>query len=99
MSKSLKNFITIKVGKYWKTTLPVTLSYRTPAPPPAPPQEALTQHSARQLRLAFLMHSWNATLDYGQNTMAEAKQLEKTFQVSRDDVTPCDCHVTVCDTV
>lgn len=36
------------------------------------------------------MHSWHATLDYGQNTMAEAKQLEKTFQVSGEC---CDSHV------
>jgi cysteinyl-tRNA synthetase len=54
MSKSLKNFITIK--------------------------EALAQYSSRQLRLAFLLHAWGATLDYGQNTMSEAKHIEKVFQ-------------------
>ncbi|XP_066592914.1 cysteine--tRNA ligase, cytoplasmic [Prorops nasuta] len=51
MSKSLKNFITIK--------------------------EALKKHSARQLRLAFLLHSWKDTLDYSQNTMNMAIQYEK----------------------
>ncbi|KAL7992127.1 hypothetical protein Chor_016383 [Crotalus horridus] len=51
MSKSLKNFITIK--------------------------DALKQHTARQLRLAFLMHSWKDTLDYSKNTMESAIQYEK----------------------
>ncbi|OXU20446.1 hypothetical protein TSAR_012516 [Trichomalopsis sarcophagae] len=51
MSKSLKNFITIK--------------------------EALKKHSARQLRLAFLLHSWKDTLDYGDATMDMAVQYEK----------------------
>ncbi|XP_035252736.1 cysteine--tRNA ligase, cytoplasmic-like [Anguilla anguilla] len=51
MSKSLKNFITIK--------------------------DALANHSARQLRLAFLMHSWKDTLDYSSNTMESAIQYEK----------------------
>ncbi|KAI5278548.1 Cysteine--Trna Ligase, Cytoplasmic [Manis pentadactyla] len=51
MSKSLKNFITIK--------------------------DALKKHSARQLRLAFLMHSWKDTLDYSSNTMESALQYEK----------------------
>ncbi|TSP90502.1 Cysteine--tRNA ligase, cytoplasmic [Bagarius yarrelli] len=51
MSKSLKNFITIK--------------------------DALAKHTARQLRLAFLMHSWKDTLDYSSNTMESAIQCEK----------------------
>ncbi|XP_074086922.1 cysteine--tRNA ligase, cytoplasmic isoform X2 [Macrotis lagotis] len=51
MSKSLKNFITIK--------------------------DALEKHSARQLRLAFLMHSWKDTLDYSSNTMESAIQYER----------------------
>ncbi|XP_043915332.1 cysteine--tRNA ligase, cytoplasmic [Protopterus annectens] len=51
MSKSLKNFITIK--------------------------EALRSHTARQLRLAFLMHSWKDTLDYSTNTMESAIQYER----------------------
>ncbi|XP_037012239.2 cysteine--tRNA ligase, cytoplasmic [Artibeus jamaicensis] len=51
MSKSLKNFITIK--------------------------DALKKHSARQLRLAFLMHAWKDTLDYSANTMESALQYER----------------------
>nr|CAD7395991.1 unnamed protein product [Timema cristinae] len=51
MSKSLKNFVTIR--------------------------DALNKHSARQLRLAFLLHSWKDTLDYSINTMDMATQYEK----------------------
>ncbi|XP_067104731.1 cysteine--tRNA ligase, cytoplasmic isoform X3 [Osmerus mordax] len=51
MSKSLKNFITIK--------------------------DALAKNTARQLRLAFLMHSWKDTLDYSANTMEAAIQYER----------------------
>lgn len=51
MSKSLKNFITIK--------------------------EALKQHTATQIRLVFLLHSWKDTLDYSVKTMDIAKQFEK----------------------
>ncbi|KAL9955644.1 hypothetical protein ACROYT_G036997 [Oculina patagonica] len=53
MSKSLKNFITIK--------------------------EALERNSARQIRLAFLLHAWNATLDYSENVLREAEQTDKLF--------------------
>jgi cysteinyl-tRNA synthetase len=51
MSKSLKNFITIK--------------------------EALKQHTATQIRFAFLLHSWKDTLDYSPNTMEIALRYEK----------------------
>ncbi|XP_064634346.1 cysteine--tRNA ligase, cytoplasmic-like [Lineus longissimus] len=51
MSKSLKNFITIK--------------------------EALKKHTARQLRLMFLLHSWKDTLDYSSSTMEAAMTFEK----------------------
>ncbi|XP_034944373.1 cysteine--tRNA ligase, cytoplasmic [Chelonus insularis] len=40
-------------------------------------QEALKRHTARQLRLAFLLHSWKDTLDYSDNTMDMAIQFEK----------------------
>ncbi|KAJ7387868.1 hypothetical protein OS493_001216 [Desmophyllum pertusum] len=53
MSKSLKNFITIK--------------------------EALVRNSARQIRFAFLLHAWNATLDYSENVLREAEQTDKLF--------------------
>lgn len=53
MSKSLKNFISIR--------------------------QALEQNTARQVRLCFLMHKYNAPMDYGDNTMQHAIVLEKTF--------------------
>ncbi|XP_034476754.1 cysteine--tRNA ligase, cytoplasmic [Drosophila innubila] len=40
-------------------------------------QDALKKHSATQLRLAFLLHSWKDTLDYSENTMEMATQYEK----------------------
>lgn len=55
MSKSLKNFITIKA--------------------------ALEQYTWRQLRLAFLLHSWGSTLDFSTQTMHEALHWEKMFNV------------------
>lgn len=54
MSKSLKNFITIR--------------------------QALNDYSSRQLRLAFLAHSWAETLDYSPNTMNTAIGYERTFK-------------------
>ncbi|KAJ8724948.1 hypothetical protein PYW07_015906 [Mythimna separata] len=41
--------------------------------------EALRRHTARQLRIGFLMHGWKETLDYSDNTMDMAIQLEKLF--------------------
>ncbi|KAB0790824.1 hypothetical protein PPYR_15179 [Photinus pyralis] len=42
-------------------------------------QQALCEYSARQLRFAFLLHSWRDTLDYSPNTMECAVQYEKLF--------------------
>ncbi|GLV44028.1 Cysteinyl-tRNA synthetase [Carabus blaptoides fortunei] len=42
-------------------------------------QQALEKHTARQLRFAFLLHSWKDTLDYSPNTMEIALQYEKIF--------------------
>ncbi len=53
MSKSLKNFITIR--------------------------QALEKHTARQIRFCFLLHKYNAPMDYGDNTMTEAVNIEKIF--------------------
>lgn len=50
MSKSLKNFISIK--------------------------DCLKQTRPRTLRLAFLLHGWNSTLDYSENTMKDADSFE-----------------------
>lgn len=51
MSKSLKNFITIK--------------------------DALKQHTARQLRILFLLHQWSDVLDFSVSTMERAVGYEK----------------------
>uniref|UniRef100_A0AC34GP63 Cysteine--tRNA ligase n=1 Tax=Panagrolaimus sp. ES5 TaxID=591445 RepID=A0AC34GP63_9BILA len=51
MSKSLKNFISIRL--------------------------AVEQYSARQIRILFLMHSWNDALDYSPQTMDHACYFEK----------------------
>jgi cysteinyl-tRNA synthetase len=65
MSKSLKNFVTIR--------------------------DALKTHSARRLRLAFLLHSWKDTLDYSDNTMEMAAQCEKNFKVKTKDSQLVEC--------
>uniref|UniRef100_A0A6U0T1A9 cysteine--tRNA ligase n=1 Tax=Eucampia antarctica TaxID=49252 RepID=A0A6U0T1A9_9STRA len=53
MSKSLKNFITIR--------------------------DALENNTARQIRLCFLLHKYNAPMDYGDNTMSHSLVTEKLF--------------------
>jgi len=53
MSKSLKNFITIR--------------------------EALENNTARQIRLCFLLHKYNAPMDYGDSTMSHSLITEKLF--------------------
>ena len=55
MSKSLKNFITIK--------------------------EALEKTTARQLRLAFLMQTWNARMDFNEKDMNEVRAIETRLNV------------------
>ena len=52
-------------------------------------QDALSSYTASQLRLAFLLHSWSATLDYSQGTMREAIAWEKLFNVNNP--TPLYC--------
>ena len=75
MSKSLKNFISIQ-GK-------INVSPQT-SPKPHPNltpnnSEALEKNSSRQIRLAFLLHAWDRTLDYSENTMRDAVQYEKNI--------------------
>jgi len=53
MSKSLKNFITIR--------------------------QAMENNTPRQIRLCFLLHKYNAPMDYGDNTMSHAMAIEKIF--------------------
>jgi cysteinyl-tRNA synthetase len=42
-------------------------------------QEALENNTARQIRLLFLLHKYNAPMDYGDNTMSHAVITEKGF--------------------
>merc|ERR1711953_1351918 len=42
-------------------------------------QEALEKNSSRQIRLAFLLHAWDRTLDYSENTLRDAVQYEKNM--------------------
>lgn len=53
MSKSLKNFITIR--------------------------ESLERFSSRQLRFLFLLHRYHEPMEYSENTMAAAADLERRF--------------------
>lgn len=45
--------------------------------------QALQQFSARQLRLAFLLQLWSARMDFKDSAMAEVRNVESTFNVSR----------------
>jgi len=42
-------------------------------------QQALEQNTARQMRMCFLLHKYNAPMDYGDNTMNHAMDIEKIF--------------------
>ncbi|KOS16083.1 cysteinyl-trna synthetase [Malassezia pachydermatis] len=41
--------------------------------------EALSRYSARQLRMAFLMHPWHVKLDFRESSMAEVRAAESTL--------------------
>lgn len=43
-------------------------------------QEALEKYSGTQIRIMILLHSWNAVLDYKDDSMAEAVSVEKSFR-------------------
>jgi len=58
MSKSLKNFITIK--------------------------EVLQNHTSRQIRLCFILHKYNATMDYDDATMEHSINIEKMLIMVRN---------------
>eukprot|EP00977_Amphora_coffeiformis_P024155 scaffold15108_cov180-Amphora_coffeaeformis.AAC.31 len=42
-------------------------------------QQALEMNSARQIRMLFLLHKYNAPMDYGDNTLSRAVVAEKSF--------------------
>ena len=86
MSKSLKNFISIqgKINVYPKIsprTRSKLISNLIPYPDDSltNDSEALEKNSSRQIRLAFLLHAWDRTLDYSENTMRDAVQYEKNI--------------------
>ena len=60
MSKSLKNFVSIK--------------------------DALEKYSASQIRIMFLMHQWDSTLDFKEQSMADARNFEVLLQVSLESL-------------
>lgn len=75
MSKSLKNFISIRVRinieqLEWAYNQLVII------------QEALEKYTARQLRFCFLMQQWDSPLDFKATTMDYIISTEKTFNVS-----------------
>lgn len=45
-------------------------------------QEALRDYSARQLRLAFMLQSWNAKMDFKKDLISDVRTKEETFDVS-----------------
>lgn len=71
MSKSLKNFITIEVS-YQTCIFKAELTG----------QEALEDYTARQLRLAFMLQSWNAKMDFKKDLISDVRTKEETFDVS-----------------
>ncbi|KAI9105893.1 tRNA synthetases class I (C) catalytic domain-containing protein [Phlyctochytrium arcticum] len=43
-------------------------------------QDALKENSAAQIRIMFLLHKWDATLDFGRGGVKEAKSVESAIQ-------------------
>jgi len=41
----------------------------------------MEKYSPRQIRIMFLMHTWYSVLDFKQETLVQAEQLETTFKV------------------
>lgn len=52
-------------------------------------QQALEINSARQIRMLFLLHKYNAPMDYGDNTMQHALETEKRFAEFFHNVKAC----------
>ncbi|EEC50338.1 predicted protein [Phaeodactylum tricornutum CCAP 1055/1] len=52
-------------------------------------QQALEINSARQIRMLFLLHKYNAQMDYGDNTMTHAMETEKRFVEFFHNVKAC----------
>jgi len=52
-------------------------------------QQALEINSARQIRMLFLLHKYNAQMDYGDNTMSHALETERRFVEFFHNVKAC----------
>ena len=50
-------------------------------------QEALKKYSATEIRLMFLLHPWDAVLDFKEASLIEAKDYETKLRVSYFHVT------------
>jgi cysteinyl-tRNA synthetase len=99
MSKSLKNFITIDVSgaRPWSATVRSARTRRTRRTrcfdqTPLPrllltrlAQDALRDYSARQLRLAFMLQTWNAKMDFKRDLIVDVKTKEETIDASLFD--------------
>jgi hypothetical protein len=45
-------------------------------------QEALETYTPRQLRLSFMLQTWNAKMDFRRDLISDVKTKEETFDVS-----------------
>jgi cysteinyl-tRNA synthetase len=52
-------------------------------------QGALTHYSSRQIRMLFLLHKYNAPMDYSENTLSRAVVTEKSFAEFFHNVKAC----------
>lgn len=44
-------------------------------------QEALKDYTPRQLRMSFMLQTWNAKMDFRRDLIADVKAKEETFDV------------------
>lgn len=70
MSKSLKNFITIEVSDEPVHSVDLRADLD---------QEALRDYTPRQLRMSFMLQTWNAKMDFRRDLIADVKAKEETF--------------------
>lgn len=78
MSKSEKNFITIRQALGKRSGVPPGELSSTNAPMNVD-QDMIVTFSPRQLRLLFLLHRYNAPMNYSLQTMQTASSADKLF--------------------
>lgn len=79
MSKSLKNFITIKV-RYFFFWFRIYFFSSQKKNKNKKKQDALKDYTPRQIRMLFLLHSWSSILDFKKDSMTEAIAIETTIK-------------------